>query len=56
VHVGDETFSVDLSNPQGATIADGSGTGTIKNDDCPNSLGIDLLRMIGQVISGAAFP
>jgi hypothetical protein len=32
---GDETFFVVLSNPQGATIADGSGTGTIQDDDCP---------------------
>ncbi len=29
----DETFFVDLSNPTGATIADGSGEGTILNDD-----------------------
>jgi len=29
----DETFSVLLSSPVGATIADGSGTGTIINDD-----------------------
>jgi len=30
---GDETFTVTLSNPSGATIAVGSGTGTITNDD-----------------------
>jgi uncharacterized repeat protein (TIGR01451 family) len=29
----DETFTVDLSNPQGATILDGQGLGTIQNDD-----------------------
>ncbi|MBI4657808.1 MAG: immunoglobulin domain-containing protein, partial [Verrucomicrobia bacterium] len=29
----DETFSVSLSNPVGATIADGQGVGTIANDD-----------------------
>ena len=29
----DETFTVLLSSPVGATIADGSGTGTITNDD-----------------------
>jgi len=29
----DETFFVDLSNPQGATILDGQGLGTIQNDD-----------------------
>jgi hypothetical protein len=28
-----ETFTVVLSNPSGATIGDGSGTGTIRNDD-----------------------
>jgi hypothetical protein len=30
---GDEQFSVALSNPAGATIADGQATGTIVNDD-----------------------
>jgi subtilisin family serine protease len=30
---GDETFFVNLSNPSGATIADGQGMGTIVNDD-----------------------
>ena len=30
---GDETFSVDLTKPQNATIGDGSATGTITNDD-----------------------
>lgn len=29
----DETFYVNLSNPTGATIADGQATGTIRNDD-----------------------
>ena len=29
----DETFTVELSSPVGATIADGSGTGSITNDD-----------------------
>jgi hypothetical protein len=29
----DETFAVNLSNPTNATIADGQGIGTIKNDD-----------------------
>ena len=31
----DETFSVQLSNANGATIADGTGTGTIQDDDTP---------------------
>jgi Ca2+-binding RTX toxin-like protein len=30
---GDETFSVNLKNPNGAIIADGQGIGTIVNDD-----------------------
>jgi uncharacterized protein YhjY with autotransporter beta-barrel domain len=29
----DETFFVDLSDPDGATVADGRGEGTIRNDD-----------------------
>ncbi|MGZ4150022.1 MAG: Calx-beta domain-containing protein, partial [Actinomycetota bacterium] len=32
-HENDETFTVGLSNPSGATISDASGTGTITNDD-----------------------
>jgi hypothetical protein len=32
---GDETFHIVLSNPVGATIADGAGIGTILNDDAP---------------------
>ena len=34
-----ETFSVSLTNPTGATIADGQGTGTITDDDPPTVLG-----------------
>ena len=30
---GNETFTVNLSNPAGATIADGTAIGTIVNDD-----------------------
>jgi hypothetical protein len=42
----DETFFVNLSNPSGATIIDGQGTGTITNDDgtpppAPPSLSIN---------------
>jgi chitinase len=39
VHVGDthyeldETYTVTLSNPVNATIADGTGSGTIEDDD-----------------------
>ena len=31
----DETFALDLNSPTNATIADGSGTGTIVDDDLP---------------------
>ena len=31
-----ETFSVNLSHPSGATISDGQGVGTIQNDDTAN--------------------
>lgn len=38
----DETFTVNLSNPIGGTIADGTGLGTILNDDnCSPCLTID---------------
>src|SRR5262249_18079672 len=39
----DETFTVELTNAGNATIADGSGTGTIRNDDnaAPVTLSID---------------
>jgi hypothetical protein len=37
---GDETFSVNLSNPVNATIGDGQGVGTIRNDDQPPNLTI----------------
>jgi hypothetical protein len=33
----DETFSLNLSSPSGATVADGSGVGTILNDDASSS-------------------
>jgi hypothetical protein len=36
-----ETFTLQLSSPQGATIADGSATGTILNDD--SSIAVQLL-------------
>src|SRR5439155_671009 len=36
----DETFTVQLSNPSGATIADSSGLGTITNDDAAPSVAI----------------
>ncbi|MCI0682547.1 MAG: Ig-like domain-containing protein [Gemmataceae bacterium] len=36
----DETFTVSLSNPTNATIAQGVGTGTITNDDAPPATGL----------------
>jgi hypothetical protein len=33
----DETFSVDLSDPQGATVARARGVGTIRDDDTPSA-------------------
>lgn len=47
-----ETFVVNLSNPVGATIADGSGMGTITNDDVapvlPASPSRDFLVLPGS--------
>ena len=37
----DEDFTVRLSSPRGATIEDGTGDGTITNDDSPPQLSID---------------
>jgi uncharacterized repeat protein (TIGR01451 family) len=36
-----EQFTVELTHPTNATIADGSGTGTIRDDDAPVALSID---------------
>ena len=37
----DETFGITLSNPSNATIADGSGLGTITDDDVAPTLSVD---------------
>jgi hypothetical protein len=42
-----ETFQVLLSNPTGATIAAGAGTGTILNDDPPTLLMDDVRQLEG---------
>ncbi len=42
----DETFSVNLSNPTNATIADGQGVGTIEDDDPPPSLSINDVAVV----------
>ena len=36
-----ETFEVNLTNPSNATIADGTGVGTITDNDPPPTLSID---------------
>jgi VCBS repeat-containing protein len=41
VHEADETFTVDLSSPLGATVADGQGVGTIENDDDVPTFAVD---------------
>jgi uncharacterized repeat protein (TIGR01451 family) len=42
----DETFTVNLSGASGATISDGSGTGTITNDDTPPTLSINDVTLV----------
>ena len=37
----DETFSIDLANPLGGTVADGTGVGTIVDDDAAPFVSID---------------
>ena len=37
----DETYSLDLSNPSGASIADGTGVGTIMDDDAAPTGSVD---------------
>ena len=46
----DETFLVQLSNVSGATLATGTGTGTIVNDDVPPPAASDVV--ISQVYGG----
>jgi photosystem II stability/assembly factor-like uncharacterized protein len=41
IYEGDETFTIDLSNPDNATIADGHAIGTITDDDATPSISID---------------
>jgi hypothetical protein len=41
VYEPDKTFTVNLTNPTNATISQGTGTGTILNDDPPPTLSID---------------
>jgi hypothetical protein len=41
VSEGDENFTLALSNPPGATLADDSGTGTIVDDETAPAIGVD---------------
>jgi hypothetical protein len=43
----DETFTVNLSNPSGATLADASGLGTISNDDAASIAINDVTQVEG---------
>ncbi len=47
---GDETFSVVLSNSQGATLADDRARGTVTNDDSGGTGGVPLLRVDDAVV------
>jgi uncharacterized delta-60 repeat protein len=50
-----ETFFVNLSNPVGATIADGQGKGTIQNDDLSESAACTILGTShSDVINGTS--
>jgi len=51
----DEVFTVILSNPVGATIADDTATGTITNDDAPPSLSINDVSLIEGNAGTTAF-
>jgi serine protease len=42
----DETYTVDVTNVVGASVADGSGTGTITNDDLPTLAIADATAVI----------
>ena len=54
VSEGDETFTLSLSNPSGATIADGSATATITEDtDTPTLTVADLLVSENTAESGS---
>ena len=50
----DETFYVNLSNPNGATIVDNQGSGTIKTDDRPPTLTVSVEPGIFSEAAGDA--
>ena len=43
---GDETFTVDLSNPANVTLADAQGIGTVTNDDATPSISIGDVNVV----------
>ena len=49
----DETFTVELSAPSGATVADGTGVGTITDDDDVPELSIDDAAAVSEGESAA---
>lgn len=55
---GDEAFTVGLSAPSGATVADGQATGTIVDDDLPPVGGLELAHgaVVVQDLSSASGP
>jgi hypothetical protein len=50
----DETFSVRVSSPVGATIADAEGVGTITDDDAPPSVSTATIVSVPEGSGGAA--
>jgi len=44
----DETFGVALSNPGNATISDGSGVGTITDDDAAPTLSVNNVSLVAE--------
>lgn len=48
----DETFTLTLSNPSGATVADGTAVGTITNDDVADPASLTLSISDASVVEG----
>ncbi|MFO0944763.1 MAG: Calx-beta domain-containing protein [Planctomycetota bacterium] len=54
----DETFTINLTNPRGATLADGQGVGTIQNDDSspqPTTLTVNDVTVYEAATSASGF-
>ena len=52
----DETFRVVLANPTGATIADGTGVGTIRNDDVDASADVSIVKFADHDLAANPVP